>query len=230
MVKDLRLERCSYCNTELDDNERTEDHIPPSSFFTTNEREKFNPIKILSCKKCNTGFSCRDENAKHFLSLCAMQMGRDTADQRKNHRKTLVKNDRLMSHVKNATVTLLLDSEKGRCVTMRKLSIEKLYQDDTYSVMLRVGCGLYWVHHKIILERKNFAVKCLAGISLERLERLGHIKLNDSINAMKTLMSACTRVDLLPEVFTYWISNSDSLPAMCFMLYRNAVLFYMYEI
>lgn len=209
-----RAKTCGYCETPLPqknkdgESERTKDHIPPKSWFTESEKQKFTIITVPSCEDCNCGYANKDENAKHFLSLCVTQMGHDTPEQINNHKRTLDRNKRLKNSLLNAEDILVQDTITGIYTLEKSIRIEKQYIEDTKEVMYRIARGLYWYHFNRPIRSADYKVHFLAGVNLRKFTEFNPAKSTERLKLILDIESACTKIETHSPTFTYWISNT----------------------
>jgi hypothetical protein len=65
MDKKTSTNRCYKCGKQLNENEVTEDHLPPKCFFTKENSNK--ALKVSACEECNLGRSKDDEYFRNWL-------------------------------------------------------------------------------------------------------------------------------------------------------------------
>ncbi|MBU1927250.1 MAG: HNH endonuclease, partial [Gammaproteobacteria bacterium] len=223
MPKLQKTEICVYCGAELNKKNKTRDHIPPKSLFTSSETGKTQLITVPACNKCNNECNVQDENAKHILNLCVIQMQRDKPEQIEQYKKTLEKNSRLLSTFKDSTRILVQDSITEIYTFEHAISIPQKYINDTEKVLIRIARGLYWHNfHKILNADNEYSVNFHAGLYLFESANKPFRERQIEWEKISELASLSKKIDLLPNVFTYWIGNPiDCECACCFlMLYR----------
>lgn len=214
---------CVYCGVELTKINKTRDHIPPKSFFTELELTQFQSITVPSCSKCNNDSNVQDENAKHILNLCILQMRQETPEQTELHKKTLQNNNRLYQMVKNSRSILVRDPVTGIDEVEEKITVGKKYMIDVENVFCRIARGLHWHHFQETLNASRYIVKFLAGFDLFEAAKMTS---EEKLKHILDIANFCEKIDLLSGVFTYWMGKpTDRKNASIFlMLYRNAVL------
>ncbi|ATN86013.1 hypothetical protein [Coxiella burnetii] len=220
--------KCVYCFVELDKKNRSKDHVPPRCFFTSNELNQFNAITVPSCRSCNNGDNVKDENAKHLLHLCTMQMERETKESVENHRSTIQKNGRICEQLARSESILVQDAWTGILTHEKLIAFDTYYLEDTKSVFQRVARGLYWYHYRKYLNASNYTIGFPAGVHVLRNPETDFLRKRKLFKFIVDLSHQLERFDLLTSVFTYWMKKtSDAENAGAFLfLYRNAVLIY----
>jgi hypothetical protein len=220
------MNTCAYCGKTLIKTNKTRDHIPPKGFFTKEERTKFQPITVPACKQCNNGSKVQDENAKHILNLCVPRMRNQTQEQTELHRKMLQKNNRLRQMIEGSKPILIQDSMTGAYTSEKLITPDKNYIIDTENVLRRIARGLYWHHFQKILNADKYTIEFSVGFDSFNSAKITSEARKKKLKYILYFKDTCKRVDLLPDVFTYWIGKTiDHEYASAFLMqYRKSVL------
>lgn len=217
---------CVYCGMVLDSKNRTRDHIPPKCFFTQSERKRMQLITVPACKTCNNCNNVQDENAKHMLSLCVLQMQKETPELMQSHSRMLHQNHRLRKMVNDSEKILVQDTITRLYTFEQKIKIDKNYIADTEKVLWRIARGFYWHHFGNSLNTNKYKIYFHAGFDLFESAKIPQEIKRKKLEGLLLFMDNCAKVDLLPNVFSYWVGKTvDNDNATCFLiLYRKAVL------
>lgn len=230
-----KAKACGYCESPLPrknkagEQGKTGDHIPPQCWFTESENRQFKTIiKVPSCKKCNTGYSEQDENAKDFLNTCVSQMRNNTDEQILLHKKTLEKNMRLKRKLLEAEDVLVRDTVTGLYTFEKAIHIDNKYIKDTEEVIYRIARGLYWYHFNRPILSADYEVEFLAGVDLRKFAHLDITQRKQRLALILDMKKESTKMESHSPIFTYWLSHTlHELNEGYFLIaYRKSVLAY----
>ena len=217
---------CAYCGNQLNNENYTEDHIPPKSFFTSSENTLFKPLKVPACKSCNNGASKQDENAKHVINMCVAQMGNQTSEQVEKHRRTLIKNKRLRKPLETSEWGLLQDTETGVYTFEKKIVLRKQEIEDTKLTLLRLAKGIYWKNYGQPILSREYQVSFVAGLDLFASARESVKTKQEKLRMLLELIENSEKCEVIENVYTYWILRVEE-PSIYFsfiVMFRKSLL------
>jgi len=171
MSSPKKFKSCCYCgkNGIRDKVTITYDHIPPQSFLTPEEKQKYNLITVPACMECHQDLSTIDETVKFMHTICIARLEKQ-ADHFKfmeSARRTIKENKTYTTVLKEAKTILALDTNMILMPHV-KIKFPLNFWDDFNKFFTRLSQALYYRETKLRLKANIFNVFILAGFDFNR--------------------------------------------------------------